>query len=104
MFEYGRKNDLSKNLTYRIALVVEEMLVGIIQDNAEEIKKLNTFIEYNAKEGSAKVNFYLNGVTKEKITYDELCDKIFETYCKDIQFTENDEAYDLHISFLVNLD
>lgn len=98
LIEYGRKNEISKSLTYRLALLIEEMLVGII-NNAEATEKIELFVEYSAEEAVAKVNFYYNGGKNKKIAFDELCDKIFESYCRNIFIKENDEGYDMHISF-----
>ena len=102
LFEYSRKNGVTKGMTYRLALLVEEMLVGILNNNKESITKLNLFIEYNTEEKRPKVNFYVDGIDKEQIPYDELQGKIFRSYCNNTRLVENDEGYDLHISFEVN--
>ena len=102
LFEYSRKNGITKGMTYRLALLVEEMLVGILNNNKESITRLNLFIEYNTEEYSPKVNFYVDGIDKEQIPYDELQGKIFRSYCNNTRLVENDEGYDLHISFEVN--
>lgn len=86
---------------YRLVLLVEEILVSIITINADRIKNLNIFIEYNERDGNSKVNLYLDGGT-EKAPFDELREKIFNAYCSNIRYIENDEGYDMHISFDVN--
>lgn len=100
--EYGVKNNIDKALTYRIVLLVEEMLVSIIDNyRIENIDNINLFIEYNAEEHDAKVNIYINAGDNVIFQHDDLRSKIFDSYCKNIQYVNNDEGYDLHISFQV---
>lgn len=101
LIEYARKNDIPKNLTYRVLLLVEETLVSVIEKNVENAERTNLFIEYNANEGIVKVNFYMDGSINEIINYDDLSDKIFSSYCDNIDITHNDDGYDLHINFEV---
>ena len=101
LIDFGRKNAIPKSMIYRLVLLVEELLAGIITNNADSIKKLNVFIEYNAEDGDSRVNLYIDGDTEE-LPFDELRNKIFEAYCKNVCYIENDEGYDMHISFDVD--
>ena len=102
LMEYARKNDVPKDLTYRILLLVEEVLVGLIGNNVENAERANLFIEYHANEEIAKVNFYLDGSINDIVNSDGLSYKIIDSYCNNINITNNDDGYDLHITLEVS--
>ena len=65
-------------------------------------ERTNLFIEYNANEKAAKVNFYTDGVINSTTNGNNLSDKILSSYSSNISIAEDDDGYDLHISFEVH--
>ena len=101
LMEYARKNDISKNLTYRLLLLVEEALVSIVAGHVENAERTNLFIEYQPNEESVRVNFYTDGTINERMQYDDLSRKMFDSYGSKFNITSHDDGYDLHIAFEV---
>lgn len=99
--EYARRNEFSKKMTYRLALLVEEIIMGMVKNNVENLSKISIIIDHKAKEKRAAISIYFNGCKKEIMSYDKISEKILESYCKDMRFVENDNGYDMHISFNV---
>lgn len=101
LMEYGRKSHFSQRETYRIVLLTEEILSGIIKKNP---KSLVLLIEPGAEGEDTGVNIFYDGDGNEKLLHDALSDIIIERYGKDIRFDENVDGFAMHIRFSVNKD
>ena len=97
VMQYGRKTGFSQKLTYRIALLTEEMLTGIAKTEA---RNALLRIEPGTETDGPRVHFFYDGETGN-ILCDELSEKIVGTFGKDLRFAENEEGYAAHVSMTV---